>query len=236
MITREAIATTVAPSSPPIPGQWKVGEEYHSLLRSLPWPAANPADIQLSAIGFTSCLPREGVTTFALQSALAAAASGVHQILVVDANLSRPRIGKALGLSGQQGLADILAGGCNAADAIQQTKYTNLSALTVGSAEQDPATLFGIPERAHQLVEVLSHGFDLVIFDLPPIAKSSVVMPLLSQLDGLVMIVESEKIPWQTARQARQRLARADVNLLGAVVNKKRNDLPRLLSRLLFSS
>lgn len=231
MITRQASQATVAQSTPPVPGPWKVRQEFHSLLRSLPWPAAHPADKQLSAIGFTSCLPREGVTTFTVQTALAAAASGAHQILVVDANLARPRIDKALELSAAEGLADILAGGCIAADAVQQTKYANLSAITAGKIDQDPATLFGLPYRMHNLVEVLTDGFDLVIFDLPPMAPSNIAMPLLSPLDGLVMIVEAEKVPWQTARQVRERMSRANVNLLGAVVNKKRNYLPRLFSK-----
>lgn len=236
MVTPTAETATVKQSSPPTPGNWKVRGEFHSLLRSLPWPAVHPADKQLSAIGFTSCVAGEGVTTFALQTALAAAAGGAHQIVVVDANLERPRIDKTLGLAAQHGLADILTGRCIAADAIEPTGYTNLSAIAAGTVDHDPATIFGLPNRMHELVEVLVHGFDLVIFDLPPIAQSSVALPLLSPLDGVVMIVESERVPWQTARQARQKLSRAGVNLLGAVINKQRNYAPHLFSKLAFSS
>jgi len=239
MITKDvatAAATSVAPASPPQPGRWKVRQEFHSLLRSLPWPAANPADRQLATIGFTSCLPREGVTTFAMQTALAAASSGAHQILVVDANLIRPGVSKAAGISNEQGFANVLAGTCNPADAIQETKYDNLSVLTSGKLNCDPAALFGLPYRLHNLIEVLTDGFDLVIFDLPSIAKSNIAMPLLSPLDGVLMIVEHEKVPWQQAREVQEKLERAHVHLLGAVVNKKRTHLPRIFSKLVFSS
>lgn len=236
MITREKSAKPISQSTPPIPGNWKVREEFHSLLRSLPWPANDPAQQQLSTIGFTSCLPREGVTTFAVQTALAAASSGAHQVLVVDANLRRPRLAKQLSVTNEQGLADILTGTCITADAIQETRYTNLSVLTAGKVDRDPATLFGLTYRIHDLIEVLSHGFDLVIFDLPSLAGSSAALPLMSPLDGLVMVVQSEKVPWPTAQEVREKLARADIDLLGAVVNKHRTHLPRLVSKLLFSS
>jgi Mrp family chromosome partitioning ATPase len=232
MITRESGAPSVAQSRPPKLVRGKARDEFHSLLRSLPWPAASPADRQLSAIGFTSCLPGEGVTTFALQTALAAASAGVHKILLVDANLNRPALEAAVGLSKGQGLAEILSGQCNATDVIQETRYSNLSMLSAGKVDQDAATLYGLPYRLQNLVEVLTHGFDLVIFDMPAIGESSVSMPLLSPLDGVVMIVESERVQWQMARLVKNRLDRANVNLIGAVVNKKRDYVPALISRI----
>jgi hypothetical protein len=46
------------------------------------------------------------------------------------------------------------------------------------------------------------------------------------------MIVESERVQWQMARLVKDRLDRANVNLIGAVVNKKRNYVPSLISRI----
>jgi Mrp family chromosome partitioning ATPase len=67
-----------------------------------------------------------------------------------------------------------------------------------------------------------------VIVDLPTVAKG-VPAGLGSLLDGLLLIVEAERIRWQVAQRTASLLTAAGVNLLGVVMNKRPNHIPRWL-------
>jgi protein-tyrosine kinase len=230
MITREAVPSTLTESKVTQLLRSKSEEEYHSLLRSLPWPAVLPATTQLQTVGFTSCLSGEGVSTFAVQTALAAAAIGGHRVLVVDGNLYRPTVHKTFELPDRIGLSEILTDQCTVAEVIKSTRFRDLYAITAGKLDQETATLFGATQRLQYLVEELTERFDLVIVDVSEIGKSSVPFPLLSLLDSVVMVVEYGRVELGMAQQAKQRLDRAGIKLLGSVLNKHRSYIPRFLS------
>ena len=233
MITREA---SPPKSSRPMSTQLvrsKSDEEYHSLLRSLPWPAVGATTRQLQSVGFTSCLQREGVSTFAVQTAFAAASIGGYRVLIVDANLYRPTVHETFALPQPDGLADLLSDRCNVGEVIKNTRYRDLYAITSGHTENDPATLFGASQRLQYFLQELKDQFDLIIVDVSPVGKSSVAFPLLSLLDSVVMVVEFGRVEWDVAQHAKQRLDRAGIKLLGSVLNKHRTFTPRLLSRLI---
>ena len=233
MITREARPPKL---NRPAGGQLarsRSDEEYHSLLRSLPWPAVVPSTRQLQTVGFTSCLQGEGVSTIALQTALAAASIGEHRVLLLDGNLYRPSVHETFSLPQHDGLADVLADRCSASDVIKGTRYRDLYAITSGCTDREPATLFGASHRLQYLITELKEQFDLVVVDVSPVGNSSVAFPLLSLLDSVVMVIEFGRVDWGLAQKAKQRLDRAGIRLLGSVINKHRSFVPRILSRLI---
>jgi Mrp family chromosome partitioning ATPase len=88
---------------------------------------------------------------------------------------------------------------------------------------------------APQLPEVLKTlraEFSLVIVDFPPPDHASFVGRLASLLDGILLVVEAERIRADAARRQKELLVRANARFLGAVLVKERQHIPNSLARL----
>ena len=213
-----------------------LGEEVRgycqTLLARLPWSNGADRSRHLQTLGLTSCYSGEGVSTVAAQLAVTAAGRGQQRVLLVDANLARPGVHRTFGVDLQPGLAEILSDPEGLPAAIQPTGVAGLSVVAAGMPEESPgealdcAALAGVLDR-------LRADFDLVIFDLPPSGQTGSATRLAALLDGLVMVVEAERVRWEVAQRTSELLRRAGVRLLGAVLNKRRQHVPNWLYRTL---
>jgi Mrp family chromosome partitioning ATPase len=204
-----------------------VQAHHRALLRSLPWPGSAP-DASPRSIGLTSCGRRAGVSTVATQLAVTAAECGAGQVLLVDAHFAWPAVSRQLGLRAGPGLSELLLEGRAPIDVIQPGPVPRLSVLTAGGRCQEAAALDS--PRLGEMIETLAEGFDLVLFDLPPVGEAG-GLRLAGLLDGVFLVLEAERVRWQVAQRARQLLLRAEGNLLGAVMNKYRRHIPDWLYR-----
>ena len=93
--------------------------------------------------------------------------------------------------------------------------------MTVGSAQQKPDLVYDSPSLP-ALVEELKSEFDLVVFDLPPCGGSHAPLRLAKQLDGVLLVIDAERVRQPDARRVRQMLDQARVRLVGAVLNRQR--------------
>jgi len=207
----------------------KIQEYFRALLRRLPWPAAGP-DVAVRTLGVTSSCRGEGVSTVAAQLAITAASLGAHRVLLVDANFAHPALHGVLRLSVGPGLAEALSADRDDSIAIRQTSIDNLAVLTAGKANGQASRLYGSTEVA-RLVESLQGQFDLVVYDLPACAEDSSAMRLAGLLDGIVLVIEAEHVRWEVARSAKEDLLRSNARLLGVVMNKRPEYLPRWLQQ-----
>jgi len=126
-------------------------------------------DIESSAKSFviTSSIPSEGKTTTAANLAIALADSGA-QVVIIDADLRRPKLASYMGLEGAVGLTDVLIARVNLADALQPWGRGNLVVLPSGAIPPNPSELLGSRAMA-ALLRTLEGEFDVVIIDLPPL-------------------------------------------------------------------
>ncbi len=231
MVTQTPTRTADPGSHPSHGPSEKVREYYRSLLCRLPWPG-NGATRRLRTVGITSCRRREGVSTVASQLAATAACTGVDRVLLVDANLASPSAERIFGLDPSAGLAEVLLKVNDVLSCIRASAVRNLSVLTAGGSSgespqaYDPAGLAG-------MLESLEGAFDLAVFDLPPVSQSGLAVRLGPLMDGVLLVVEAERIRWEVARRATEELQRANARLLGAVLNKRRQHVPEWLYRTL---
>ena len=172
------------------------------------------------------------MSTVAAQLAVTAAGRGQRRVLLVDANLARPVVHRTFGVDLQPGVAEVLSDPEKVPAAIQPTGIAGLSVVAAGMPEPSPgealdcAALAGVLDR-------LKADFDLVIFDLPASGQTGSATRLAALLDGLVMVVEAERVRWEVAQRTSELLRRAGVRLLGAVLNKRRQHVPNWLYRTL---
>lgn len=218
----------------------EVREYYRTLLRRLDWPAGGSSRV-LRTLGVTSSFREEGVSTVAAQLAATAASWGDYRVLLVDANLACPTLHRTFEVDLVPGLADFLMEDSQLASAIRSARVADIFAV---DDEQLDATIqsspvgnlfvlsagrvLGNPAWAYDsgdvgiIVEKLEQRFDLVVFDMPAVSASSSVTRLASRLDGILLVVEADRVGSVAARRTSRALCQANGHLLGAVLNKWR--------------
>jgi len=204
-----------------------IAKPFRALLRRLSWPGdANGNAALASTIGVTSCRAREGVTTCAAQLALVAAETRQGDVLLVDASGSATALHELFGGHAQPGLTDVLADLGGLDEAIQRTPFENLDLLPIGSR---PRRRGGgdSTEPAVELTRRLTNDYALVVVDLPPAGERSRALRLSGILDGVLLVIAAEEVQFEMARRTIEMLRKCDAHVLGAILNKRRRDVPR---------
>lgn len=201
---------------------------FHALLRNLPWPSSGSARC-VRTVGMTSCYSGEGVSTIAVHSAIAAAGSGNYRVLLVDANFADPKAHTAFDLPAAPGLAEAILDGESPRGAVRRTGRDNLSVLSAGNG--DAARLYETMDRFAALVAELRSHYDLTIFDMPASGQASAASHLFRLFDGVIFVIEDERVRWEVAQRTTKRLRQAGANLLGVAFNKRHQHIPDWLYR-----
>jgi capsular exopolysaccharide synthesis family protein len=170
-----------------------------------------------NVIQVTSPNMGDGKTTLITNLAVSIAQSG-RKVLIVDADLRRPRVHRSFGLTGKVGLAEVIAGTAELDEAIQITAVPNLSVLPCGRRPQNPAELLTTP-RFEDVIDDLRSAFDYVLVDTPPLLAVSDPCIVAPRVDGLLLTIRVSKNGRPAAERARDLLAGLKTNCIGVVVN-----------------
>jgi polysaccharide biosynthesis transport protein len=179
---------------------------------------------ELKSILVTSPTPSEGKTLVSLNIAITLAQAG-KKVLLVDADLRKPRLYKVFDLPLEPGLSNLLASGDSSMEqSFHSVGVENLSFLSSGPHPPNPAELLG-SETMKGVVADLSGMFDHIIFDTPPTVNATDAATLAQFIGGVVLVVRSFKTERELAVRARDILRGAKVNLLGTILNNA--DVPK---------
>jgi len=168
------------------------------------------------SILITSCFPAEGKTTVSINLASSFAQAG-SKVLLLEADLRRPRIGNVLGNNGY-GLSSYLTGNASLEDVVTHGEIPNMYVLPVGPIPINPAELLGSVQMK-ELIDILVKEYDYIIVDGPP-ALGFVDSHILSSLvDGVAVVVRAGKTPRTSIRDLIEKLWNLRANFLGVIVN-----------------
>jgi capsular exopolysaccharide synthesis family protein len=196
-----------------------LGEAFRTLRTNLRF---SHVDVPRRVVLVTSTGPEEGKSTVVSNLGASLAQSG-RRTLVIDTDLRRPSLHRALGAPRSRGLADILAGDASPEDAIRGTRIGGLDVLPCGTVPANPAELIE-SARLQELLAALRGRYEYVILDSPP-AGGLVDASLLSSLaDGVLFVIEPGRFDWRAIRGALRQLERAGARVYGAVLNKADTD------------
>jgi len=178
------------------------------------------SDSPLKSLVISSVSPGDGKTTMAINIAKAAARMG-QKVLLVDADLRRPQIHLRLNLDNDHGLSNVLAEGLDWNEAVQSLpRHENLSILTAGSIPPDPTRLLS-SQRMQEMISQLQqdHAFDLIIYDLPPIAAFADAKILAAMATGLILVTKLGKTDRFVLKNLLEDLRLSHISVLGLVAN-----------------
>jgi capsular exopolysaccharide synthesis family protein len=190
-----------------------IAESYRQLRTSLLLSSAGGAPRTLLV---TSSQPAEGKTTTSVNTAISLAQTG-SAVLIIDADLRRPRVHKVFNLKNNTGLTNYLAGEGDLASLIQ-IAMPNLYVLPAGPLPPNPAELLGSP-KMKQAVETLSANFDYIVIDSPPVSSFADSLILSSLVEGVIIVVKANMTPREMAQRTKAHLQSVGAKILGVVVN-----------------
>ena len=182
-------------------------------------------DSQLHTLLITSASPSEGKSTVAANLAFTLADLR-HTVLLIDADLRRPRVHEVAGIDGSVGLTSVLLNESEFKDARYSVPGSSLDILPSGGIAPNPAEIL-TSEAMSQLIAAASEQYDFVVIDSPPIlivADASLLAPL---VDGVIVVVAGVKARRAGESDAVRELEAAGARILGAVLNRARPDKHR---------
>jgi capsular exopolysaccharide synthesis family protein len=164
----------------------------------------------------TSSVPSEGKTTCVVNLAQTLGSTGLR-VIVVDADLRRPRIGERLGVPDAVGLTTVLARHAKLPDSIQTISTGRFDVLTAGRVPPNPSELLASRQMAATIGELRS-TYDIVLIDTAPLLPVVDTAALGPRVDGVILLARWGVTTAAHLRLSAQALEAAGARLFGAIL------------------
>jgi succinoglycan biosynthesis transport protein ExoP len=149
-------------------------------------------------------------------------------VCLVDANLRSPSLPEFFGVTNHRGLTNALLEEGPVRDFAKQLRPDNLWLLSCGSLAADSPSLLNTDRLRTRLAE-LREEFDHVLIDAPPLSQYADAISLGQLTDGLVLVVEANSTRRESAIKVMENVRRSNIQVLGAVLNKRTFPIPESL-------
>ena len=200
-----------------VDGRSPLAESYRHLRTSVLLSTAGRAPRSLLV---TSSLPGEGKTTTAVNTAVSLAQTGAS-VVIIDADMRRPRLRSIFGLSDRAGLSSILSNELSEAEVVamvSEATVPGLHVLTAGPIPPNPAELLG-SDQMRRLMMLLQSKFNHVVVDSPPVSSFTDGVLISSMVDGVLLVVHGGKSSRHVVKRSRQLLQDVGAKIFGVVLN-----------------
>ena len=207
-----------------------IQESYKNVRANLLFALAGKQKDKANILMFTSAEQGDGKTTTCLNQAAAFADAGA-KVLVVDADLRRPRMERYIySEKKRKGLSDVLGGFAEVEDVIVKPTNCNFDCLFSGSIPPNPSELLML-EIVGDLFEKLAEHYDYIFVDTPPVGIVSETLYLTQFVTGVVLIAKKRKTHIRKMQDAVASLNFAHANILGIVLNGSADSTSRTYYR-----
>jgi capsular exopolysaccharide synthesis family protein len=191
------------------------GEAFRGLRTNVLFSSAQEGSRSLVV---TSTGPGEGKTLVASNLAIGFAQAG-QRVLLIDADMRRPRVHECFKAQQEPGLSNLLVGTAKASETVRKTEVPGLWMMPSGHIPPNPAELLG-SQRFKDFLHSLGAHFDWVIVDTPPVMAVTDATIVAHQATGVVFVVGAEMTSRHNARHAVEQLHKGHARFVGAVLNR----------------
>ena len=197
----------------------RLAESYRSIRTAL---LLSSADQPMKTIIVTSAVPGEGKTVSVANLGVTLAQSG-KTVLIVDADLRKPRQHRVFNVKNTFGLTSYLTDSIELRKVVKTTAVPNLCLINAGPVPPNPAELLG-SEKMAAFIELLRDKCDYILFDMPPMLEISDALILGARVDGMILVIHGDKTSREALRKAREKLDLLKVRTLGVIINNVNMD------------
>lgn len=166
---------------------------------------------------FTSSGPGEGKTTTAVNTAISLAQMGAR-VLLIDGDLRKPGLHKALNVKNHPGLSAYLTRPLEVDAVVLHQPTENLFVIPAGAIPPNPSELLG-SAKMRELIAQVSERYDFVLVDSPP-ASTPDALVLSALVDGVILIIRCGETPRELVHRAHQALLDVNARIFGVVLNR----------------
>ena len=191
-------------------------EAYRNLRMNIMFMSTE--DKPIRTLLFSSPGPNEGKSTTAINFAVMLAQQG-ERVLLVDADVRRPALHRAIDVLREPGLTDLLTGNADTREAVRPNVLPNLDLLPSGPFPPNPSELLN-SKKMQQLLRDFEGTYTHIILDSPPILAVTDSAILGTHTDGVVLVLRSGETEQRAAERAVDQVRRVGVRVFGAVLNE----------------
>ena len=178
---------------------------------------------KIKSIVTTSSTSSEGKTTVTYNLALALTELGAR-ILVVDADLRKPKMHRISKIANEKGLSEIIADNEQSWTEVIQSTTPNLDIITAGANVANPIALLRSQRMSH-LIEEWEEHYDYVLIDTPPLGIMADAQSLVPQVDAVMLVTGINRVSQKAISNTLEIIAGSNCNLIGFVANMVEKDL-----------
>ncbi len=186
---------------------------------------------RLQTVMVVACRGGAGATTTAALLGATLAEGRQSRVLIIDSNFRTPSLNMVYRVRNNGGFIEVLSDEVPLEAHIQPTDRQNLYVLTSGHISRCPPEVFE-REAIDQLISHLKKRFDFILFDGAPVLQFPDSYALAPKVDCILLVVHAEETSIAEAQRAKNNLERAGGNILGVVLNQKRDYTPTLFKKL----
>jgi Mrp family chromosome partitioning ATPase len=161
--------------------------------------------------------PGEGKSTTTFNLGWVCAQSGMR-VLIIDADIRRPSMHRAVGLENTLGLGEFLAGQASLDELVQSTSIPNMEILTAGNL--GPEDLGGFSRaRFASLLEICRNNYDVIMVDSPPVLGISDASVISQEVDVTLLLIQHRRYPRNVSQRAKRVIEEVGGKLFGVILN-----------------
>ena len=192
-----------------------ISEDYRTVRTSI---LLSQAENPPKTILVTSCLPEEGKTSTLVNMAVSFAQLN-EKILIIEADLRKPRLGRVFKVRNIKGLSGYLTGKVSLKDAILMTSVENIWLLPCGPIPPNPVELIN-SKKMKEMLEEVKNLFSVVLIDSPPVLAVVDSIILSSMVDCVALVTHAGKTTRKLFLHACDELKKAKAKIIGVILNK----------------
>ena len=197
----------------------RADEAYRTLATSIRFSAVGRTT---STLAVTSAVPGEGKTTVVANLGRALAASGAR-VVIVSADLRRPRIGSVFDIDETTtGLTSVLLGEVTLAEALRPLDVgagLRMALLPSGPLPGNAPAILGSEAFAKILTRIEEAAADVILVDTAPVLSVSDSLVVAQQVEGVVVTAVPDLTKKSNLVEAVRRLRAVEAEIVGVVMN-----------------